>query len=78
MAFDFNAAREIVEAAIKRGAIRSQGEDAPPSPPQPEQKPRPAGSAVIPDWLQESILEPTPPQGFTPQDDRPERRSFTP
>jgi hypothetical protein len=73
MAFDFNAAREIVEAAKKRGAIRAQGEEAPPSP-QPEQKSREAASAVLPDWLQESILVPTPPQGFIPQDDRPERR----
>lgn len=59
MAFDFNEAREIVEAAKKRGVIRAQGEAAFP---QPEQKKMEAGSTVLPDWLQEGILKPLSPE----------------
>lgn len=54
MAFDFNAAREIVEAAKKRGVIRSEGEDIP----QAEPKKIEGGSTLLPDWLQEGILRP--------------------
>jgi hypothetical protein len=67
MAFDFNAAREIVEAAKKRGMIRAHGEEAPA--PEPKKKAEPGG-AVLPDWLQASILEPEPPKGFSPEGDR--------
>jgi hypothetical protein len=54
MAFDFNAAREIVEAAKKRGLIRAHGEPAP----EPAPKEKPSGSSVLPDWLQEGIRTP--------------------
>ena len=50
MAMDFNAARLIVEAAKKRGAIQSPGDPAVPA--QPESKPNESGGAVLPDWLQ--------------------------
>ena len=54
MAFDFNAAREIVEAAKKRGVIRSEGEEFP----QAEAKKSDAGNTHLPDWLQEGLLKP--------------------
>jgi hypothetical protein len=49
MAMDFNEARQIIEAAKKRGAIRSAEEPDPPM--QPESKPKEPDSTVIPDWL---------------------------
>lgn len=58
MAFDFNEAREIVEAAKKRGMIRAQGEKALP----PEPKKKEAGSSALPDWLQEGLLRPPSPE----------------
>ena len=53
MAFDFNEAREIVEAAKKRGMIRAEGEEAP-APPEPKR----AGNTLLPDWLQEGLQKP--------------------
>jgi hypothetical protein len=51
MAMDFNAARLIVEAAKKRGAIQAPGD--PEIPVQPDWKSKEPGSAVLPDWLKE-------------------------
>jgi hypothetical protein len=59
MAFDFKGAREIVEAAKKRGMIRAEGEEAP-LPPPPERKQGEAGQSVLPDWLQEGLSNPAP------------------
>jgi hypothetical protein len=58
MAFDFNEAREIVEAAKKRGLIRAQGEEAPRPP---DQKKEAASTAHLPDWLQDGLSRPAPP-----------------
>jgi len=54
MAFNFEEAREIVEAAKKRGLIRAEGEAAP------EVEPKKEGMSgdVLPDWLQEGIARP--------------------
>ncbi len=60
MAFDFNEAREIVEAAKKRGMIRAEGEDGPPT--RPEQKKGEAIGTALPDWLQEGLLRPSAPE----------------
>jgi hypothetical protein len=57
MAFDFNEAREIVEAAKKRGMIRADGE---PAPPQAEPKRSDAGNSALPDWLREGLEKPAP------------------
>jgi hypothetical protein len=51
MAMDFNAARLIVEAAKKRGAIQAPGE--PKVPAEPESKPKESSTTVLPDWLRE-------------------------
>jgi hypothetical protein len=67
MAFDFNEAREIVEAAKKRGLIRSHGDTAPLA----EPKQAEAGNTVFPDWLNESIRDPARPTGFDPDAERP-------
>jgi len=61
MAFDFNAAREIVEAAKKRGLIRAPGAPAP----KPEPTDKPAAPSVLPDWLQEGILRPPSAEGYS-------------
>jgi hypothetical protein len=58
MPIDFNEAREIVEAAKKRGMIRAAGED--PAPPSPPERKKEAGS-LLPDWLQEGLLRPAEP-----------------
>jgi hypothetical protein len=58
MAFNFNEAREIVEAAKKRGLIRAEGEAAPPPKPEPKKKKEAAGGNVLPDWLQEGMARP--------------------
>jgi len=58
MAIDFNEAREIVEAAKKRGLIRAHGDKA--SPPEPKKKE--AGGSALPDWLQEGLLRPPSPE----------------
>jgi hypothetical protein len=56
MAFNFDEAREIVEAAKKRGLIRAEGE-APIAP-----KKEGASGDLLPDWLQAGIsMPPTPP-----------------
>jgi hypothetical protein len=56
MAFNFDEAREIVEAAKKRGLIRSEGE----APFEPLKEA--AGGDLLPDWLQAGIsMPPTPP-----------------
>ena len=60
MAFDFNAAREIVEAAKKRGMIRTEGEEAPL--PSPERKEREGGGTTLPDWLQDGLVRPPAPE----------------
>jgi hypothetical protein len=60
MAFDFNEAREIVEAAKKRGVIRAEGEEAPA--PRPEPKKGEVSGTALPDWLQEGILRPPAPE----------------
>jgi len=70
MAFDFNEAREIVEAAKKRGLIRAEGEAAP----LPAPKQTGVEKTVFPEWLQASIRDPSQPAGFMPDDNRPERR----
>jgi len=58
MAFDFEAARALVEAAKKRGLIRGEGEEAFPEPAPKKAIP---GDSVLPDWLQEGMLaKPTP------------------
>ena len=54
MALDFSEAREIVEAAKKRGLIRPQGEDLPLAEPEKTGE----GGAVLPDWLQAGIAKP--------------------
>ena len=58
MAFDFNEAREIVEAAKKRGMIRAQGEEVLP----PEPKKGEVDASSLPDWLQEGLLRPPAPE----------------
>jgi hypothetical protein len=68
MAFDFNEAREIIEAAKKRGMIRSKDEP----PPAPRDEPKDVTNVAIPDWLRESIADPSAPTGFTPSDYNPE------
>ena len=56
MAFNFDEAREIVEAAKKRGLIRAEG-DAPIEP-----KKEGASGEMLPDWLQAGIaMPPIPP-----------------
>jgi hypothetical protein len=56
MAFNFDEAREIVEAAKKRGLIRAEGE-API-----ESKKEGASGDLLPDWLQAGIsMPPIPP-----------------
>jgi hypothetical protein len=58
MAFDFNEAREIVEAAKKRGMIRAEGETAPPQAGQTRSDP---SHSALPDWLREGLEKPVPP-----------------
>jgi hypothetical protein len=60
MAFDFNAAREIVEAAKKRGMIRAEGEQLPAA--RPEGKTGDARVTALPDWLQEGLSRPATPE----------------
>jgi hypothetical protein len=67
MPIDFNEAREIIEAAKKRGIIRSKDEPAP----SPRQEPQPGPNVAIPDWLKDSIANPTPPSGFNPDVEQP-------
>jgi hypothetical protein len=56
MAFNFDEAREIVEAAKKRGLIRAEGE----APIEPKTE-GPSGE-LLPDWLQAGIsMPPIPP-----------------
>jgi hypothetical protein len=55
MAFNFDEAREIVEAAKKRGLIRAEGE-APIEP-----KVEGASGDLLPDWLQAGIAAPPVP-----------------
>jgi hypothetical protein len=56
MAFNFDEAREIVEAAKKRGLIRAEGE----APFEPKNE-GPSGE-MLPDWLQAGIsMPPAPP-----------------
>ena len=61
MGFDFKEAREIVEAAKKRGMLRAAGEEAPA--PRVEGKEKQAGGAALPDWLQEGLARPAAPDG---------------
>jgi hypothetical protein len=68
MAIDFNEAREIIEAAKKRGLIRAQGEAAP------EGKKMETSGAVLPDWLKESVQNPAAPEGFRGPEEREEPR----
>jgi hypothetical protein len=49
MGFDFNEAREIIEAAKKRGAIREAGSTLPIIP---QTEEVPAKETVLPEWLQ--------------------------
>lgn len=72
MAFDFNEARETIEAAKKRGLIREESSPDFDSTAKPAKaKPSPASNAVIPDWLQKSIEDtgtspaPPPPDIFS-------------
>jgi len=58
MTFDFNEARAIIEDAKKRGIIKAVNSDPEASPsPHPKGGNETAGSAVIPDWLQEGIRQ---------------------
>ena len=66
MAFDFNEAREIIEAAKKRGMIRAAGEAAP----IPVQNQAAPDKTVFPEWLKDSISDPSIPKGFEPGEDR--------
>jgi hypothetical protein len=57
MAFNFDEAREIVEAAKKRGLIRAEGQ----APVEPK-KEGPSGE-MLPDWLQTGLsMPPLPPK----------------
>jgi len=56
MPIDMNEARSLVEAAKKRGLIRSPG--AAPIPL--ESKEKEANHCVLPDWLQDAIGSPLP------------------
>ena len=65
MNFDFSEAREIIEAAKKRGAIRGPGsDDIPDAAPQAvgDQEKR----VVMPEWLQGEIKTPTARERSTP------------
>ena len=63
MAFNFDEAREIVEAAKKRGLIRAEGE----APIEPKNE-GPSGE-TLPDWLQAGIsMPPVPPAGDSLRD----------
>ena len=56
MAMDMDEARGIVEDAKRRGVIRSPGA----VPAQPGLQKKEINTTVLPDWLQESILNPPP------------------
>jgi len=56
MPIDMNEARSLVEDAKKRGLILAPGA----VPVRPEVKQKDAGPSVLPDWLQEAIVTPSP------------------
>ncbi len=60
MGFDFKEAREIIEAAKKRGMIRAEGEAEPAS--GPEEKQKGTGGAELPDWLHDGLARPPAPE----------------
>ncbi|MGA3169547.1 MAG: hypothetical protein ABSE62_00895 [Chthoniobacteraceae bacterium] len=56
MNFDINEAREIIEAAKKRGAIRVAGSEQAPAPRASEKQ---AAPAILPEWLRNEIDAPS-------------------
>lgn len=58
MAFDFNEARAIIEAAKQKGLIREAGSPEPAAKPKASQNQPEAGEEGLPEWLKRSIREP--------------------